>query len=153
MLPLFLYIQATGSNKTVMDNHKDTRWKQRFQNFQKAFKLLEKAVKIEKLTEIERGGLIQFFEVTFELSWKILKDYLEVQGFIVKSPRESIKMAIQNEIIQNGYLWMDALEDRNLTTHIYDEEIIKTISHKIINEYYPAIEQLYSFFKVQYESR
>lgn len=75
-----------------------------------------------------------------------------MQGYIVKSPRESIKVAIQDEIIQNGYLWMDALEDRNLTTHIYDEEIIKTICHKIINEYYPAIEQLYSFFKVQYES-
>ena len=135
-----------------MDNHKDIRWKQRFQNFEKAFKLLERTVNIDSLSEAERGGLIQFFEVTFELSWKILKDYLETQGFIVKSPRESIKIAIQMEIIHNGYLWMDALEDRNLTTHIYDEEIIKTISHKIINEYYPEIEQLYSFFKAQYES-
>ncbi len=51
-----------------MGNQKDIRWKQRFQNFEKAFQLLEKAVKIENLSELERGGLIQFFEMTFELS-------------------------------------------------------------------------------------
>jgi len=134
-----------------MDYNKDIRWKQRFQNLEKAFVLLEKTVKIKSMSEIERGGLVQFFEVTFELSWKTLKDYLEAQGIIVKSPRESIKMAIQSEIIQNGYVWMDALEDRNLTTHIYDEKIVEAISYKIINEYFPAMEELYSFFKVRYE--
>ncbi len=81
-----------------------------------------------------------------------MKDYLEMQGFIVKSPRESIKLAIQNEIILNGHVWMDALDDRNLTTHLYDEEIINAICLKISKEYSPEIAQLYSFLKSRYDS-
>ena len=55
--------------------------------------------------------------MTFELGWKVLKDYLELAGHIVKSPRETIKQAFQNEIINDGHIWMDALSVGNLTTH------------------------------------
>ncbi|MDC3413872.1 nucleotidyltransferase substrate binding protein [Aquibacillus sp. 3ASR75-286] len=47
---------------------------------------------------------MQFFETTFELAWKVLKDYLEVEGFVANSPRESIKQAFQVEIIEDGHL-------------------------------------------------
>jgi len=66
-----------------------------------------------------------FFEVTFELSWKLMKDYLEAQGFQVKSPRETIKQAYQSGLIDNGHVWIDTLTDRNLTVHTYDEELAK----------------------------
>ena len=59
-----------------MENKKEIRWKQRFVNFEKTFLLLERTVKIGELSEAERGGLIQFYEVSFELSWKTMKDYL-----------------------------------------------------------------------------
>ncbi len=129
-----------------MENLKEIRWKQRFENFQKSFFLLERTIKIENMSEAERGGLIQFYEVAFELSWKILKDYLEFENFKVKSPRTAIKTAIQIEILDNEYDWIDALEDRNLTAHTYDEETILEISDKIILKYFDMIKELYNFF-------
>jgi len=76
--------------------NKEIRWKQRFVNFDKAFQALERTVAIENPSEAERGGLIQFFEMAFELSWKTLKDYLEAGGFQVKSPRDVLKQAFQS---------------------------------------------------------
>ena len=63
----------------------DIRWKQRFSNYKKALAILRRGIELKKtreLSELERGGLIQSFEFTQELSWKVLKDYLEYQGFI-----------------------------------------------------------------------
>ena len=70
----------------MIDNLKDVRWKQRFQNFEKSYKLLNKYSTKENITELERAGIIQLFEISFELAWKVLKDYLEYQEFEVKSP-------------------------------------------------------------------
>ena len=109
-----------------MDGLKDIRWKKRFENFNKLYTLLEKYSGKENLSELEQAGIIQFFEMTFELAWKVLKDYLEAEGYIVKSPRETIKQAFQNEIINDGHIWMDALSIRNLTTHTYDENLVKS---------------------------
>ena len=55
-----------------MDNLKDIRWKQRFENFDKSYKLLNKYAKQPITTELERAGIIQFFEMTFELACKVL---------------------------------------------------------------------------------
>ncbi|KIO63427.1 hypothetical protein B4064_3258 [Caldibacillus thermoamylovorans] len=70
---------------------------------------------------MKRQDLFNFFEITFELALKVLKDYLEAQGYIVKSPRETIKQAYQMEVIDDGHVWIEALSSRNLTTHTYDE--------------------------------
>ena len=121
---------------------KDIRWKQRFQNYEKAFRQLERALQISNPSETERAGLIQFFELAFELSWKTLKDYLESQGFQTKSPRETIKQAYQSEIIQNGSIWMDAMDDRNLTTHTYDEATSLKIEGLIRNKYFALLSEL-----------
>lgn len=127
--------------------NKETRWKQRFMNFDKAFQALERTVAIENPSEAERGGLIQFFEVAFELSWKTLKDYLEAGGFQVKSPRDVLKQAFQSGIIQDGHAWMEALDDRNLTAHTYNEETAAKIDRLIREEYFPVIAALYQTLK------
>ena len=75
-----------------MDNLKDIRWKQRFENFNKSYKLIEKYSKQQITSELEKAGIIQFFEMSFELAWKVLKDYLEAEGYVVKSPRETINL-------------------------------------------------------------
>ncbi len=126
-------------------NNKEIRWKQRFQNFKKAFLLLEKYIDISEPSEIERAGIIQFFEMTFELSWRLMKDYLENKGFILQSPRDSIKQALQSGIIEDGHIWIDALSDRNLTVHTYDEETAVEIAKLISKKYYPAIKAYYDF--------
>ena len=62
------------------------RWKQRFENFNKAFEQLKEFTEISELNKFEKQGFIQCFEYTFELAWKVLKDYLEYNGFEVKTP-------------------------------------------------------------------
>jgi len=124
-----------------------TRFKQRFENFEKAYHLLEKTVKKTSLSELERGGMIQFFEISFELAWKMLKDYLESEGYTVDSPRDALKQGFQINLIENGHVWMQALEDRNLTTHTYDEKTSLKVEKMIRETYFPAVKQLYDTLK------
>lgn len=126
-----------------MDNLKDIRWKQRFENFSKSYKLLEKYSKQPIISELERAGIIQFFEMTFELAWKVLKDYLEAEEIMVKSPREAVKQAFSMGIIDNGHVWIDALSDRNLTTHTYDEELANKMVKEIVEIYFPELKKMY----------
>ncbi|MFE8701736.1 nucleotidyltransferase substrate binding protein [Cytobacillus sp. FJAT-54145] len=127
-----------------MDSMKEVRWKQRFENFEKSYKLLEKYASQEINNELERAGIIQFFEMTFELRWKVLKDYLEAQGYDVKTPRESIKQAFQIELISEGHLWLEALSKRNLTSHTYDDQLADKLVKEIKHEYLPILRSLYN---------
>ena len=61
-----------------------------------------------------------------------MKDYLESQGYDVKSPRETVKQSFQIGLIDNGHIWIDALSNRNLTTHTYDEELAEIMTREII---------------------
>jgi nucleotidyltransferase substrate binding protein (TIGR01987 family) len=132
-----------------MENLKVIRWKQRFENFEKSFLLLREYIKIKVPSKIERAGGIQFFEMSFELAWKMQKDYLESEGFEPKSPKATLKQAFQSGLIEDGYIWMDALDDRNLTVHTYDENTAEEIEFKIRNDYYFILEKLYNKLKVE----
>ena len=131
--------------------NKEVRWKQRFVNFEKSFQTLERTVAIEHPSEAERGGLIQFFEMAFELAWKTLKDFLEADGYQVKSPRDVLKQAFQSEIIEDGHTWIEALDDRNLAAHTYNEETALQIEKLIRDQYFPAIASLYQKLKQEAE--
>jgi nucleotidyltransferase substrate binding protein (TIGR01987 family) len=122
-------------------SQKEIRWRQRFDNFENAYKLLEKYIGIANPSELERAGIIQFFERAFELAWKVMKDYLEAEGFQARSPREAIKQAFQAELLEDGQVLMDALEDRNLTVHTYDEKTAIEIEERIKAGYFPALRQ------------
>lgn len=126
-----------------MNNLKEIRWKQRFENFDKSYKLLKKYSNKPITTELERAGIIQFFEMTFELAWKVLKDYLESEGYTVKSPRETVKQAFHIGLIDNGHVWIDALSNRNLTTHTYDDELANKMTNEILSAYIPELEKMY----------
>lgn len=126
-----------------MNQYKDVRWKQRFINFEKSYQLLEKYINKSIESELERAGIIQLFAISFELSWKLMKDYLEAQEYNVKSPRESIKQAFQMGLIDNGHIWIDGLADRNLTVHTYDEKLANKMIQDIANLYFPELKKLY----------
>ncbi|MBN2392233.1 MAG: nucleotidyltransferase substrate binding protein [Anaerolineae bacterium] len=130
-----------------MSEVQDIRWKQRFQNFERAFTLLEQALQIDAPSDVERAGMIQFFEMSFELAWKLLKDYLEEEGFTVTSPKTALKQAFQAGFIRDGHTWIDALQDRNLTAHTYDEATAIMVENKIRQSYYPILAELYQDFK------
>ena len=127
----------------------DIRWKHRFQNYEKAFLLLERALTIESPSEIERGGIIHFYEMAFELAWKLMKDYLEQQGFTVNSPRDAIRQAFNATILEDEQLWLDSLADRNLRTLTYDDKNALVVVAKIRSHYFQKLQQLHAYMLVE----
>lgn len=83
-----------------------------------------------------RDSIIQRFEFVTELSWKLMKKYLDENLVLeVYSPRSVIKESYKQDLIENGELWLDILEDRNLTSHTYDENTANRIKDNIVNKY------------------
>lgn len=128
--------------KVLTLDGENIRWKQRYNNFHKAMQQLTEFAELETMNKFEVQGLIQCFEYTFELAWKTLKDYLELEGFEVKSPRSAIQIAFQIELIENGHMWLDALSKRNLMAHTYDEAITNEAKALILEQYYGMMQQL-----------
>ncbi|MFW5830952.1 MAG: nucleotidyltransferase substrate binding protein [Prolixibacteraceae bacterium] len=129
-------------------NGKEIRWKQRFYNFEKAFLQFTDAVKqVDVLSDLEKEGLVQRFEYTFELAWKTMKDFLEGQDVEVRFPRDTIKKGFQYEIISEGEVWLEMLESRNIMAHTNEEKLFQTAVNKIIADFYPEIRKLYNYFK------
>lgn len=64
-------------------------------------------------------------------------------------PREVIKTAFQYELVQDGEVWMEMLENRNLLTHTYEEKRFLAALVKIVSEYYPAITQVYKELRLR----
>lgn len=128
----------------------DIRWKQRFQNFEKAMAHLAASLQVKDPDILQKAGIIQFFEMSYELAWNTLKDYLEEQGFVdVKSPRSAIKKAFEVGLIENGHHWMDLLIDRNLTSHVYDEMKATQVEHLIHQKYFPLLNTLHNTLKLR----
>ena len=80
-------------------------------------------------TDIERAGIIQYFEFCFELSWKILKKILKYKGELVTNlgPRDIFRLGARYDLISDPEKWFQFLEDRNLTSHTYKEETAKYV--------------------------
>lgn len=125
----------------------DIRWKQRFENLNKALSRLREALEgtmREPNNHLYQIALIGAFQFTFELSWKTMKDYLVYNGVEVSLPRDVIKQAFHHQLIQNGQVWIDMLEDRNLMAHVYQESAALTGGENIRKYYAPAIEQIHT---------
>ncbi len=130
----------------------DIRWKQRFDNLQSAYLRLQEAVAANRQAPDNRliqMALIKAFEMTFELSWKTMKDYLKYNGIDVKLPREIIKQAFATDLITDGQLWMDMLEDRNLMAHTYDEALALEAVDHICRRYVAGLEQLHQYLRAR----
>ena len=129
------------------------RWQQRFQNFEKAFQRLTSAVERyqkSKDDELILEGLVQTYEFTYELALNTAKDFLLHNGHTdLNGFRSVVKQALQDSMIADGHAWMEAIEDRNLTSHTYNEEIAKAVVSKICSTYFFLIQDLYDFFKTK----
>lgn len=120
----------------------DIRWRQCFDNFQRAFQTLVEAVDLARtreLSKLEQHGLIRSFEFTHELAWNVLKDYLEAQGFVgIIGSKNATREAFKNGLIADGDAWMDMIKARNLTSHTYNVELAQSIVKNILAQFYPA---------------
>jgi nucleotidyltransferase substrate binding protein (TIGR01987 family) len=134
----------------------DIRWKQRFENFERAFLLLREALEIplDSLSDLAKEGIVQRFEYTFELAWKTLKDYLEYGGVTLdqSTPRAVIKQAFAANILPEGQSWITMLEQRNLMAHTYDKDNFQRAIQDISQNHFIALKTLYELLKVQASS-
>ncbi|MFZ4544869.1 MAG: nucleotidyltransferase substrate binding protein [Saprospiraceae bacterium] len=114
----------------------DIKWKQRFPNFRKALNQLQNISKIESLSEVDKLALIKTFELTHELSWKVMKDFFEMQGSQgIMGSRDATREAFQKGLIEDGESWMKMIKSRNLSAHAYNEEIADEIVSEIVSLY------------------
>jgi len=128
----------------------DVRWKQRFDNFQRALHQLTLAIQLKQqrpLSDLEQQGLIQGFEFTHELAWNVLKDYLEMEGIqgLVGS-RSTAREAFKRGLVRDGEVWMDMIEKRNLSSHTYNQAVADTLAAAIVDRYYQAFLELQQRF-------
>lgn len=128
----------------------DTRWLQRFSNYQKALLTLSDAADLAStraLSNLEQQGLIQGFEFTHELAWNVLKDYLEEQGFVgIIGSKNATREAFKNALITDGDVWMDMIKARNMTSHTYSTDVAQGIAKDILQRFYPAFKAMEKTF-------
>ena len=123
------------------------RWEQRLDSYHKALERLAEIVGASKkraLNEFERDGLVQRFEFTHELSWKLMKAYAEYQGFDgIGGSRDATRKAFEMSLISDGQSWMDMIKSRNETSHNYDGSMADDVVDSIINRFYPLLAEFY----------
>ena len=100
-------------------------------DFLKSLNFLIKQSEKDSIDDENIAATLHFYEMTFELSWKLIKDYLEIQGFLVKSPREAINKAFQMGYINDDVLWLEMLDVRNNIILTYEERTARILFSKI----------------------
>lgn len=130
-----------------MNDEKDIRWLQRYDNYRKACgRLLEITMSdktVDDLSELEKEGLIQRFEYTFELAWKVLQDVLLFKGYeFMHGPNGTLKMAFEDGLISNHDGWRRMAKARIATTHTYNEGESSEIVRQIYDEYSMLLNRL-----------
>lgn len=124
------------------------RGKKYFADYEKAFKNLKTSTESAK-TDLEIDGTIKRFELCYELSWKLIKVYLEDKGIICKNPRDCFKQAVINDLILDESKWMEMIEDRNFLVHTYTFEESREVFERIKEHYVHLFQKL--LYKVEEE--
>lgn len=129
----------------------DKRWNEKLSDFGKALLRLNEAIDESKNNPVSstlKDGVIQRFEFCYEICWKLIKYYLENEGIQeAKSPKSTFREAFKIGIIEDGEVWIDMLNDRNLTSHVYDEDVAFDIYGKIISIYFEQMNNMYVLLK------
>ena len=121
-------------------------------NYRKALHRLAEVVnvaKVRELNDFEADGMIQRFEFTFELAWKLLKSYAEYQGVDkeIMGSRDAIRWAFEKGLITDSNVWMEMIKRRNDTSHTYDEDTASEVVDRIEDVYYQCFVYLFEKMK------
>lgn len=117
----------------------------KYMNLVKAYnKLKEVSELYDGSNEIIRDSLIQRFEFTYELTHKTLREFMKYLGVTLDNsfPRTIFKKAYVNNLISSEETWINLLEDRSCTSHIYNENLASEVAERIVKDYVPAMEEL-----------
>ncbi len=106
--------------------------KELFDSFEKSVQRFEEILEEEKSIK-NRDSAIKRFEFTIELAWKCAQKFLRDQEIICRSPKECLKEAFKFGLVEDDPRWIEALEDRNLTVHTYDEATADDVYSRLPN--------------------
>jgi nucleotidyltransferase substrate binding protein (TIGR01987 family) len=143
---VFFWVEQFGKKQSAMDQ-KDIRWKQRFRNFEKAFSRLKEGVDVEEPNELERNGIVQRFEFTLDLSWKVMKDYLAEKGLSFKpSTKDTLRHAQEAGLIDYAQDLIDGLDIHKELSHDYDGDKFENSEENFRMVIFPALKKLYLLY-------
>jgi nucleotidyltransferase substrate binding protein (TIGR01987 family) len=130
------------------------RWYTRHDHYRQALQQLVEACRLldgREISRVEKAGVIKTFEFAWELGWKVMRDYLQVQGIQIETitPASVIRAAFSTQVILDGDGWMAALDARNQTSHTYDAAAVNQMLKQIRSEFLPLFESLESFLASQ----
>ncbi len=132
------------------------RWVQRLNNFEKALITLSDDIKLaekRELSNIEKRGLIQAFEYSYELSWKVIKDFYQNQGEEIQGSKDAFRLAFNRGLVEQGITLMETIKSRQLTVHTYNEGTADEIYLDIVNKYYDSFAELLNSLKKEKSKR
>lgn len=131
----------------------ESRYINRYHTFCRSLKNLEKSLQADPQENFVLEGTVLNFSLTFDISWKVMKDILikelGVLGFAIGSPRETLRQAFTNGIISDDR-WMQMLRTRNQLAHDYDGTFAAEKFWEIIDVYYPLFDKLKSDIEKKY---
>ena len=117
----------------------------KYQNLKRAYLRLAEACRAyDGQDDMIRDSVIQRFEFTYELCHKTLQALMKYEGTSLDNtfPRTIFKVAYRNQLIEDERVWIQLLEDRNRTSHIYDEKLADEIAARVVAQYVTAIGKL-----------
>ena len=95
------------------------------------------------LNQFERDSLIKRFEFTYEMAWKLMMSFEKENGVTeLLGSKDVVRTAFSMSLIDNGEAWLEMIDDRNKTSHLYDEEMAADVTEEIIDTYYPLFMEL-----------
>jgi nucleotidyltransferase substrate binding protein (TIGR01987 family) len=119
-------------------------------NLKKAIDRLRDALEVPRTDPLVVEGTIQRFEFVIEIFWKALKRALEYEGIVVRTPRESLKQAFAAGWLSDETAWLDMLDTRNTTSHLYLHEDLVEEAYDDIRKNFPELERTYQFLVARY---
>lgn len=129
----------------------DVRWKQRFRNYRRAVALVREPLLREpaSLSDLEKAGVLQRFELALELAWKTMQDLLQEEGIQIEpvTPRQVAKHAFSAKVLSDGQIWIEMIDARNLAAHTYEQSVMDTIVVRVRDHFLPAFEELLQYLE------
>ena len=130
----------------MKESERTPQWMKRLEIYGRALERLTDVIDLSRqhqLNDYERDSLIKRFEFTFEMAWKLMMSYEKENGIgQILGSRDVVRHATALSLIDNGEAWMDMIDARNQTSHLYDEDTVNDIVDDIIHTYHPLFEEL-----------
>ena len=127
------------------------RWTERLVVFGNAVERLTVVVDLSRqrtLDEFERDSLIKRFEFTYEMGWKLMMSFEKENGVTgMLGSKDVVRHAVALGLIENGEAWMDMIDARNQTSHVYDEDTAADVADSIIFTFHPLLLKLHEKMK------